>query len=52
MLPAPMTTLSPIVIPPNTVTLPPNHTLFPIMIGLAYSSPLFLIVASIGCSGV
>ena len=40
-LPAPIVTLSPIVIPGKTVTFPPIHTLFPTFIGFAYSSPLF-----------
>ena len=52
MLPAPITTLSPIVTPPITVTLPPNQTLSPTVIGFAYSNPLFLSSAFIGCSAV
>ena len=42
-LPAPITTLSPIVTPGSTTTFPPIHTLFPTFIGLAYSNPLFLL---------
>ena len=51
-LPAPMTTLLPIVTPLKTVTFPPNQTLFPTVIGFAYSIPLFRVSASKGCSGV
>ena len=39
ILPAPMITLSPIVTPGSTTTFPPIHTLFPTLIGLAYSNP-------------
>ena len=42
-LPAPITTLSPIFTPGSTITFPPIHTLFPILIGFAYSNPLFLV---------
>ena len=42
-LPAPITTLSPMVTPGRTTTFPPIHTLFPTLIGFAYSNPLFLI---------
>ena len=41
-LPAPMTVLSPIFTPGQITTLPPSHTSFPIVIGLAYSTPLAL----------
>ena len=51
-LPAPITTLSPIVTPGSTITFPPIHTLFPTFIGLAYSSPLFLLSTSSGCPAV
>ena len=43
-LPAPITTLFPIVTSDNTVTSPPIQTLFPTVIGLAYSRPLFLVL--------
>lgn len=43
MLPAPITTLSPIVTPGRTTTFPPIQTLFPIFIGFANSNPLFLV---------
>ena len=43
ILPAPITTLSPIVTPGSTTTFPPIHTLFPTLIGFAYSNPLFLV---------
>lgn len=42
MLPAPITTLSPIVTPGSTTTFPPIHTLLPTFIGFAYSNPSFL----------
>ena len=42
-LPAPITTLSPIVTPGSTTTFPPIQTLLPTFIGLAYSNPLFLV---------
>lgn len=51
-LPAPITQLSPILTFGSTVTFPPNHTLFPIMIGFAYSKPEFLVLASRGCPAV
>ena len=51
-LPAPIITLSPMVTPGRTVTFPPIHTLFPTMIGFAYSKPLFLKFTSIGCPAV
>ena len=43
ILPAPITTLSPILTPGRTTTFPPIHTLFPTSIGFAYSNPLFLV---------
>ena len=51
-LPAPITVLSPIVTPGNTITFPPIHTLLPTLIGLAYSKPLFLNSTSNGCPAV
>ena len=47
-LPAPIIVLSPIVTPGSTITFPPNQTLLPTVIGLAYSSPLFLCLTSTG----
>ena len=52
ILPAPIVTLFPIVPPGRTTTFPPNHTLSPTLIGLAYSSPAFLSSISIGCPAV
>lgn len=49
ILPAPITTLSPIVTPGSTITFPPIHTLFPTFIGFAYSNPLFLLSAFKEC---
>ncbi|MDY2981366.1 MAG: hypothetical protein SOR81_07195 [Fusobacterium sp.] len=46
--PAPIIELSPIVTPPKTVQLAPNHTLFPKVIGLLRVIPLFLSEANIG----
>ena len=51
-LPAPITTLLPIVTPGITCTPAPNHTLFPTLIGYAYSRPRFLLSKSIGCPDV
>lgn len=52
MLPAPITLLLPMVTPDNTHTCSPIHTLSPMVIGRAYSSPLFLCSASKGCPAV
>ena len=51
-LPAPITTLLPIVTPGITCTPAPNHTLSPTLIGYAYSRPRFLLSKSIGCPDV
>ena len=47
--PEPMTTLSPMVTPPFTVTQPPIQTLLPTVMGLPYSSPALRMSASSGC---
>ena len=41
ILPEPITTLSPIVMPGFIIAPPPIQTLLPIVIGKAYSSPVF-----------
>ena len=51
-LPAPIDTLSPMVTPPIIFTPPPIQTLLPIVIGFAYSKPLFLSSGLMGCSAV
>lgn len=51
-LPAPIMQLSPIVTPGKIQTCAPIHTLLPIVIGLAYSKPLFLCSTSKGCPAV
>ena len=43
-----MTTLSPMVTPPFTVTQPPIQTLLPTVMGLPYSSPALRMSASSG----
>ena len=46
--PEPMTTFEPMVTPGLMTVLPPIHTLSPIVTGLPSSTPVFLIIASIG----
>ena len=52
ILPAPITTLLPIVTLGITCTLGPIQTLSPTQIGCAYSNPSFLLSKSIGCPAV
>ena len=45
--PAPIVTLSPMVTPGRMVTLPPIHTLLPIVTGSAHSLRVFLLTGSV-----
>ena len=51
-LPAPITVLSPITTPARIVEPAPIHTLLPIVMGFATSTPAFRISGSIACSAV